>query len=362
MQETKPNTSNRIPVVPLVVLSILLAATVGVLIFLWVRFGAAPALDEVPKTMDTYAMDVVVSQRVYGEHAEQGMEKAAAAVNQLDDLIAWQKENSDIAKINHAQGGTPVSVDARTIAVLKIALDVAQNTHGAFDPTILPVSSLWNFDDGVQQLPSDEQIAAFLPHVGYANLTIDEAANTVTPANTETAIDLGAIGKGAGCDVAINAYRSAGVARAIVAVGGSIGVLGEKAPGARWNIDVQNPNSKQDGQASLGILAMGEGFVSTSGTYIKAFEQDGKTYHHILDPKTGYPVQGDLVSVTVVCGNGALSDALSTACLSLGIEQSKPLLEQYAAGAIFVDRENRVTVTDSLKDSFTLTAPGFTLA
>lgn len=363
MQENKKKTSNKAPVVPIVILSILLAATIGVLIFIWVRFGSPPSQDQIPKDMDIYAMDVVVSQSVYGDHADTAMEEAAKAINELDDLLAWQNETSDIAKINTAAGGTPVTVDSRTIAVLKTALEVARKTDGVFDPTILPVSSLWHFDNTAPQLPSTEEVAKFLLDVGYENLSIDEANSTVTLAKTENALDLGAIGKGAACDAAIEAYRKAGVERGIISVGGSsIGTLGEKASGEAWNIEVQNPNSKHDNIAFLGILSIKEGFVSTSGTYIKTFEQDGVTYHHILNPKTGYPAQGDLVSVTVTCDNGALSDALSTACLSLGIEDAKKLLAEYHAGGIFVDKENRVIVTDNLKDSFQLTAEGFTLA
>ena len=136
------------------------------------------------------------------------------------------------------------------------------------------------------------------------------------------ALDLGSVGKGAACDAAVAAYKEAGVDRAVVAVGGSVGVWGEKPFGQLWNIAVRDPDS----EGSLGTLSVPSGFLSTSGSYEKQFEEDGVTYHHILDPKTGYPAESGLVGVTIWSDSGVLSDALSTACFVLGMEESLPLL------------------------------------
>ncbi len=361
MQEKKSKSANKIPVLPFAMLSVLLAAVIGVLAFVWLRFGTSLSQEEVPRTMDTYAMDAVVQQTVYGENAQNALSEASKAVNELDALLSWRREDSDIAKVNHAGGNTPVQVDPRTMQVLQTALEVAQQTNGAFDPTILPVSSLWDFDSELHEVPALETIQSFLPNIGYQNLSLDPAANTVTLAHADNAIDLGSIGKGAGCDVAIEAYQRTGAGYGIVAVGGSIGVYGQRPSGKPWVVSIQNPDVKEGDTAVLGSISLPSGFVSTSGTYMKTFEQDGVVYHHILDPKTGLPVQSDLVSVTVACQSGALSDALSTACLSLGIEKSLPLLEHYGASAVFVDRNHQVTVTGALKDSFTLSAKGFSL-
>ena len=167
-------------------------------------------------------------------------------------------------------------------------------------------------------------------------------------------LDLGAVGKGIACDVAQNYLKQQKeVSGAVIAVGGSILLYGSKADGSNWNVAVQNPRGK-DGEA-MGVLSLsGTTNVSTSGDYEKYFMQNGKRYHHILDPSTGYPAESSLISVTVVSDNGLLSDGLSTACFVLGKEKGQKLLETYGAEGIFIDQNKKVTVTKGLKDKFTI--------
>ena len=167
-------------------------------------------------------------------------------------------------------------------------------------------------------------------------------------------LDLGAVGKGIACDVAQNYLKQQKeVSGAVIAVGGSILLYGSKADGTNWNVAVQNPRGK-DGEA-MGVLSLsGTTNVSTSGDYEKYFMQNGKRYHHILDPSTGYPAESSLISVTVVSDNGLLSDGLSTACFVLGKEKGQKLLETYGAEGIFIDQNKKVTVTKGLKDKFTI--------
>ena len=143
------------------------------------------------------------------------------------------------------------------------------------------------------------------------------------------------------------------VSGAVIAVGGSILLYGSKADGSDWNVAVQNPRG-QDGEA-MGLLSLsGTTNVSTSGDYEKYFMQDGKRYHHILDPSTGYPADSGLISVTIVSDSGLLSDGLSTACFVLGKEKGEKLLETYGAEGVFIDQNKKVTVTKGLKDKFTI--------
>ena len=158
------------------------------------------------------------------------------------------------------------------------------------------------------------------------------------------------MGKGAACDAALEAYAASGVDRAVVAVGGSVGVYGEKPFSQPWQIAVRDPR----GEGSLGTLSIRSGFVSTSGSYEKQFTENGKTYCHLLDPKTGYPAESGLVSVTVWSKAGALSDALSTACFVLGLEESLPLLDEFEAEAVFITEEHEIYVTQGLQEAFQL--------
>ena len=167
-------------------------------------------------------------------------------------------------------------------------------------------------------------------------------------------LDLGAVGKGIACDVAQNYLKQQKeVSGAVIAVGGSILLYGSKVDGTNWNVAVQNPRGK-DGEA-MGVLSLsGTTNVSTSGDYEKYFMQNGKRYHHILDPSTGYPAESSLISVTVVSDNGLLSDGLSTACFVLGKEKGERLLETCGAEGVFIDQNKKVTVTKGLKDKFTI--------
>ncbi len=305
-------------------------------------------------TVTTFSMGSYVQQTVYGANREEGARQAAAAAAKLEDLISWRKESSDTARINEAAGSTFVPIDAQTEEILSAALSVCEKSGGALDITIAPVSRLWNFDD-TPRLPEDSMIQKFQEKVDYTTLSLPGDGTAALQAHS-TALDLGAVGKGAACDAAVAAYRESGVKRAIVAVGGSVGLFGGKPFGRAWTVAVRDPA----GSGSLGLLSLREGFVSTSGSYEKCFTENGKTYHHLLDPATGYPAESGLVSVTVWSGSGVLSDGLSTACFVLGLEKSLPLLDEFGAGAVFITEDDKVYVTENLEAAFSLSASGYT--
>ena len=185
------------------------------------------------------------------------------------------------------------------------------------------------------------------------NINTNESVSSIYIGDKCT-LDLGAVGKGIACDV-VQDYlkKQKEVSGAVIAVGGSILLYGSKADGSDWNVAVQNPRG-QDGEA-MGVLSLSDTTnVSTSGDYEKYFTQDGKRYHHILDPSTGYPADSGLISVTIVSDSGLLSDGLSTACFVLGKEKGEKLLETYGAEGVFIDQNKKVTVTKGLKDKFTI--------
>lgn len=332
----------------------------AVLLVLVLVIALFPLLDntETPYEVTTYAMGSYVQQSVYGENQEEAAVQAADAIQALENRISWRVSGSDIQKLNDAAGEDWISVHSDVFEILEIAQDVAEKSGGTFDVTIAPISRLWDFDSERNEVPDADKLESLLPYVGYEFLRLDAEAGTASLKLRNNAVDLGGIGKGAACDAAVKAYAEAGAQAAIVSVGGSVGVWGRKSSGAPWGIAVRDPNSS----GTLGTLSMESGFVSTSGSYEKIFTQDGKTYHHLLDPKTGYPAESDLVSVTVLSGSGARSDALATACFVLGLEKGMALLEEYDAEGIFIGQDNTITVTDGLADRFTLTADGYRLA
>lgn len=333
---------------------LLLAASV---IFLWVRFGQRASRYQ----CTNYAMGTYIQQTVYGKKAKTAAAAAAKSISSLENLISWRIDSSDVARLNENAGSKWISIDAKTSNLLKLSLDVAKDSGGAFEPTILPLSSLWDFGGSNQHVPSQSELKKYLPYVNYKNLHLNLSDHTASLKNHYMGIDLGGIGKGAACDEAIAAYKSSGADCGIIAVGGSIGIFGKKDDGSAWSIAVRDPASSESDASAMGEINLSSGYVSTSGTYEKCFKQNGILYHHLLNPKTGNPENNGLVSVTITADSGALSDALSTACFILGKEKSQPLLKKYNAGAIFIDSHNRVSVTDNLKNKFTISNSKYVL-
>lgn len=310
-------------------------------------------------TVTTFAMGSYVRQTVYGENGQKAAADAAQAVQELENLLSWRIEGSDIQRLNQA-GGEEIPVDARTDRALRAAVQVSSLSSGAFTPAILPVSRLWDFD-GDPHVPGESELEQALSQVdleGVARLEDGRAALA-----QGASLDLGAVGKGAACDAILKSWEKNGVSRGVAAVGGSVGLYGQKPFGRPWTVAVRNPS----GEGSLGKLSLPGGCVSTSGSYEKTFLENGRAYHHILDPKTGYPAESGLVSVTVWLdgkgrSDGALTDALATACFVLGLESSPSLLEGFGAEAVFVTDDRRVYVTQGLKDRFSLEDGDYTFS
>ncbi len=299
------------------------------------------------KQTDTfYAMGSFVSQTVYGAD-DTLFDSVKSDITTADEIITHKNDNSLLSLLNKEK----IAVfDTDTYDMLYKAVDFCVNSGGIFDISLLSVSDLWDFESENPSIPKEEDIKAALQKTGYENIQFGEN-NTVTLKN-DVSLDLGGIGKGYACDIAVRHYKKAEVS-GIIAVGGSIGVNGAKPDGEPFNVGIRNPFSENTSDV-FASLVLKSGFVSTSGSYEKCFVKDGVLYHHILDTKTGYPVETDLVSVSVVCDSGMNSDMLSTACFILGIENSKPLLEKYGAQAVFVTKDKKVFISEGLRELVTV--------
>ena len=224
---------------------------------------------------------------------------------------------SDIGRINAAAGAT-VEVAPETAELIARALEYCQASHGLFDITIGAVSSLWDFKKGI--VPTQEQIEAALPHVGYACVEVD--GHTVTLADPQAKLDLGGIAKGYVADVLVSQLVDAGVTSAYVNLGGNVKVLGTKPDGSPWRVGVRDPHPNASETDSIARVSLEGGSVVTSGLYERRFERDGSAYWHILDPRTGYPVQSDLVSATIVSEQSIDGDGFTKPLFMMGKEQA----------------------------------------
>ena len=302
-----------------------------------------------------FAMDTVMLLTAYGDGADAALTAAAEVINGLAADLDPEKEGSSLHALNEGAGG-PVAVSEDCAAVLGTALDAWRETGGALDPALYPVIKAWGFTTGEYRVPGDEELDELLAAKDTGAIAIDGGAVTM-PAGME--LSLGAVAKGYAAQKAAQAMAAAGAEHAILSLGGNVQTLGDTRPdGEPWQVAVTDP---KDTGAYVGTIGVGQTAVVTSGGYQRYFEQDGKTYIHILDPATGRPVDNDLTSVTVVTPDGTWADALSTALFVMGSERAL----DYAAShedvdAVLITRDDRVLVTAGLRDVFTEAAEGYT--
>lgn len=275
-----------------------------------------------------YLCDTVATIRAYAP--QQVVDDAMHLARDYERVLSKTVEQSDIWNLNHANGA-PVEVNPETADLLRFAVEISEHSNGAFDVTVAPFSTLWDFTADEPMLPDPEDLAEASTHVDYRNIRIE--GNTVTLLNGAE-IDLGGIAKGYIADRVADYLRSQGVQHACINMGGNILVFGGKPNGEPWSIGIRDPNGTAE--QSEEVLTLSDGAVVTSGNYERFFLLDGVRYHHILDPSTGMPMQNGVASVTILCGRSVLADALSTTCFVLGPDNSREILSQYGARAIFL--------------------------
>lgn len=317
-------------------------------------------------TTYSFAMGTSVVVTLYGigdepranavEALEDENKKIETMISDLDTrVISWREADSELGQLNQfCQKGQEAAVSDELYTALSLSYKVCQKTEGAVDITIRPLASVWNIEGATEdtfRVPDEDAIGEALGKVDYRQITLNDADRTVSYGQDGMILDLGAVGKGFALDVVREQLKQDRVTGATISVGGSILVYGEKEKGEAFRVGIRNPKGSMEDM--IGYLEFPSGSnvcISTSGDYEKYIERDGVRYHHILDCKTGYPAWNDLASVTVVCEGGLYSDALSTACYVLGEEKSAEVLDYFDAEAIFIDKENNISVTEGLQE------------
>ena len=295
-----------------------------------------------------FAMNTYMTFTAYGEQAEDALADARARVEEVEALWSVTDEGSEIYRANHS-GGELVNVSEETAELVSFALEMAEKTDGALEPTIYPVLRAWGFTTDTKQVPSQEEIDALLEDVGHEKITLDGTLLTV-PEGME--LDLGAVGKGYAGDLAAEAVRARGIECAILSLGGNIQAVGSRPDGTDWRVGLRSP--WEDG--TLGVLRVSDQAVVTSGGYENYFEdEDGNVYWHILDPETGYPAKSGLLSVTIICPQGRMGDALSTALFVMGPQKAEEYWRENGDfEMILVTEEGEILITEGVADHFTL--------
>lgn len=295
------------------------------------------------RTYTDTLFDTVISVEILDPVDKEVMEGCRSLCQKYDTLFSKTNENSDIYKINNAGGGA-VEVSKDTLKLIKKGIYYSELSGGVFDITIGSLSNLWDFKAETPAIPAPEAIASALSHVNYQNIMIQD--NTVRLIDPNAAIDVGAIAKGYIADRIKDYLKDNGVKHAVVNLGGNVLVLGTKTDGSKYNIGIQKPFDKT-GQPVTSVKVADQSVVTT-GTYQRYFEIDGKLYHHVLDPRTGYPCENTLQSVTIITDSSLTADAMSTVCFLLGYEKSFNLINQLDnVDALFITEDGEIHYSDN---------------
>ena len=315
-----------------------IAVLLALLLFACVACEAQPK----PLSRTDYLLDTVVTLTLY-DAGEADLDAAFKEIRRLSDLLDAYDPFSDLGWLQAAAGLKPVAVSPETMELLLFAKEMYERTGGYLDATVGPLIDLWDIRNG-GHYPTAEELSAARGLLGMDELVLDEAQGTAYLPRPGMRLDLGAFAKGYIADKVKALLLDRGVKSGVLDLGRNILLIGEKPDGAPFSIGVQSPMNAGD---LLRVLSLRDKSLVTSGTYERYFEHEGRRYHHVLDPFTGFPADRDLLAVTILSGSSLWGDALSTACLLLGVEDGLKLIDAVPeAEALFV-RADGTVVTSS---------------
>lgn len=275
-------------------------------------------------------------------------EAALSEIRRLESLMTTWKPDSEVSQVNANAGQKAVRVSPEVYDVISRAQGFSKLSLGAFDVSFYALRGLWFFDDDVQPvLPDKEEIRKRLPLIDYRAIELRPTDRTVRLLKKGMAMNLGGLGKGYAVDAAVRRLKAGGILAGSVQAGGDLAVFGKREGGPFW-AGIRDPRSA-DPTDSFAVCQIQDHAFSTAGDYERAFVKDGKRYHHILDPRTGWPAKGAR-SVTIYAQDATTADGLDDIVLMVGKERGLALVETFPdAGAVIVDAQNRVTISRRLK-------------
>lgn len=297
-------------------------------------------------------MDTVITLTLYTDDASlasRELEACQSLLEELDALWSRHRAGSDISRINHAADACN-GLDARTVSLLKQALEISAATNGCFDITLAPVSDLWESCEKENRLPTQLELFSALMRTGTSHLSVSSDGSVEKLVGMQ--LDLGAIAKGEAVSLLLEYLRTTELSGGLISFGSNVAVFGEKPSGEPFRISLRDPKNKD---ATVGTLTLRGGQVlSVSGDYERYVTIQEQKYHHILDPDTGKPAATGLASVSVIASDGALADALSTALFVMGEAEAQRFYQSHAYEfeAIFISSNGDISTTAGLENIF----------
>lgn len=323
------------------------------LFFLLLCLSCSPQGERLHKEtrLSLYTIVTITVASDSDEKAAKAIDSAFREMERVAGLLNYYSPESELSLINRSAGIRPVKVSPETMEIMERALFVARSTEGAFDVTMGPVIALWDFQKKVA--PEVEKLREALRRVGYSRIILDRSNSTVYLSGKGMEINLGGIIKGYLADKAVATLKSEGIKAGIIAIGGDIKAFGKKPGGEPWTVGIQNPRQKGGSDEVIATIRLSDTAVSTAGDYEKFFVKDGEWYHHILDPRTGYPAYG-CRSVTVLSAEGVMADGIDTGIFIMGPQRGMELLKRLGLEGVILDNKGAILMTDGMKDKIKL--------
>lgn len=299
-------------------------------------------------------MDTVFSVNLYDDGTEKLYKEIFDRLDNLEQQFSVSIPESYVSKINRGAGNGPVQISEDVLDILEVSSLVSEISGGAFDITADPVIQLWGINTDHARVPESDELSKAMEKIGNERMHFAEDGVSWCILEKGMSINFGAVAKGYAADAVAEILKERNVRKAIIDLGGNIYCYGKKEDGKLWTVGIKNPENPTG--TPLLKVSSDEVSVVTSGVYERFFEKDGKKYHHIFDPKTGFPVENDLASVTVICKKSTAADALSTACFVMGQEESLKKLGEFQTlfrteiGLVFIHKDGGVFATENLKN------------
>lgn len=314
-----------------------------------------------PLTRTETLMGTVVKVTIYDSNDPKILDKAFDRVREIEKSVSINDSGTILDEVNAYSGLSPVVVDEDTFNIVEKGIKYSDLSNGLFDITIGPLVKLWSIGLPEARVPSQEEIESVLGYINYKDIELNESDNSIFLKKPNMIIDLGGIAKGYTADEVSKVLTENNVNSAIIDLGGNVYAHGTKVNGDNWNVGIQNPVSSRGD--ILGSIKVNNKSIVTSGTYERFIEKDGVKYHHILDPKTGYPYSNDISGISIISDKSIDGDALSTSVFAMGVEKGLEFVESLPdIDAIFITNDKKIYLSSGMKDLFKLTNTEFTIA
>ena len=313
-----------------------------------------------PVTRNETMLGTLCKITIYDNPTDANFEKAYDKIREIETKMSINLDTSEVININAMAGKDFVKVSEETYYVIKKGIYYSDLTKGLFDISIGPLVKLWDIGGKNPRVPSLGEIETAKEAVDYKDVILNEAEKKVMLKKKDMILDLGGIAKGYAADAVAEVLKANGVRHAIINLGGNVLALGTKLDGSNWRVGVQNPFSSRG--EYVGVVEVVDKTIVTSGIYERYFEDDGKHYHHLLNPFTGYPFETNIAGITIIAEKSIDADSLSTSAFALGLEEGYSFIESLdGIEAIFVTNNNEIYLTSGLSNNFTITDGSFSI-